>query len=197
MISPYLPMLFMGEEYGETNPFLYFVSHTDPDLAAAVRKGRKDEFAAFHSVGEAPDPMDLSTFSNSKLQWHLLNEDKHQALFRFYKELITIRKKFPALKNLLRRQLHVEYNKERNTLLVHRWQEEEHIICLMNFSKRRQYIMPPSYAQQWYRILDSAHPFWHGPIASPSIVSAAQPGTPTIEMQPESILVYCNHNKNS
>ncbi len=53
LVSPYLPMLFMGEEYAEPNPFLYFVSHTDPDLVEAVRKGRKAEFAAFHALGEA------------------------------------------------------------------------------------------------------------------------------------------------
>ena len=74
-ISPYLPMLFMGEEWGETHPFLYFVSHTDPDLAEAVRKGRKAEFAAFHTQGEAPDPMAEETFQNSKLQWPLLQKN--------------------------------------------------------------------------------------------------------------------------
>ena len=54
--APYLPMLFMGEEYAETNPFLYFVNHTDAALADEVKSGRKAEFAAFHMDGEAPDP---------------------------------------------------------------------------------------------------------------------------------------------
>ena len=56
LVSPYLPMLFMGEECSEPHPFLYFVSHTDPDLAEAVRKGRKAEFAAFHAVAKHPIP---------------------------------------------------------------------------------------------------------------------------------------------
>ena len=61
MVSPYLPMLFMGEEWSEPNPFLYFVSHTDPDLCDAVCKGRKEEFKAFHvedDKNEFPDPVD-------------------------------------------------------------------------------------------------------------------------------------------
>src|SRR5919107_136884 len=59
ILSPYLPMLFMGEEWSEPNPFLYFVSHTDPELAEAVRKGRREEFKAFHEdsdENEVPDP---------------------------------------------------------------------------------------------------------------------------------------------
>src|SRR3954452_14052560 len=74
MVSPSLPMLFMGEEYSEPHPFLYFVCHTDPELAEAVRKGRKAEFAAFHAQGEAPDPVSKKTFEESKLQWDLLKQ---------------------------------------------------------------------------------------------------------------------------
>ena len=70
-VSPFLPMLFMGEEWSEPNPFQYFVSHTDPVLAEAVRKGRKQEFAAFHLEGDAPDPMAEDTFRRSSLSWDL------------------------------------------------------------------------------------------------------------------------------
>jgi maltooligosyltrehalose trehalohydrolase len=80
LVSPFLPMLFMGEEYGETNPFLYFVSHTDPNLIEAVRKGRSEEFAAFHANGEAPDPQAETTFENSKLQWHLVRHSPHNLI---------------------------------------------------------------------------------------------------------------------
>ncbi len=56
LLSPYIPLLFMGEEYGEEAPFTYFVSHSDPELIQAVRKGRKQEFEAFHYDGEPPIP---------------------------------------------------------------------------------------------------------------------------------------------
>lgn len=93
LISPYLPMLFMGEEYSEKNPFLYFVSHSDKALVEAVRKGRKEEFAEFHNEGEVPDPQAEETFQQSKLQWHLLQEKQHSAMLSFYKSLIALRKK--------------------------------------------------------------------------------------------------------
>src|SRR5436853_3841728 len=67
LLSPFLPLLFMGEEYGETAPFQYFVSHSDPALIEAVRRGRKSEFAAFGWSAEPPDPQDEGTFARSRL----------------------------------------------------------------------------------------------------------------------------------
>ena len=66
LLSPFVPLLFMGDEYGETAPFQYFVSHSDPSLIEAVRKGRREEFAAFKWKGEPPDPQDEGTFSNGR-----------------------------------------------------------------------------------------------------------------------------------
>src|SRR5204862_3183374 len=90
LISPYLPMLFMGEEYSEPNPFLYFVDHSDEELKEAVRKGRKAEFAAFHLEGEAPDPQSEDTFHHSKLQWLLTEDEPHQTMLRYYQEFISL-----------------------------------------------------------------------------------------------------------
>ncbi|MFC1970861.1 malto-oligosyltrehalose trehalohydrolase, partial [Chloroflexota bacterium] len=70
LLSPFMPLLFMGEEYGETSPFPYFVSHNDPELIEAVRKGRREEFLAFDWQGEIPDPQDESTFLSAKLFIH-------------------------------------------------------------------------------------------------------------------------------
>src|SRR5947209_18496790 len=95
LVSPYLPMIFMGEEWMETNPLLYFVSHTDPELAEAVRNGRKKEFAAFHCSEDAPDPMAEETFLRSKINWNLISEKKHKTMFAYYKYLIDLRKKHP------------------------------------------------------------------------------------------------------
>ena len=81
LLSPYIPLLFMGEEYGETAPFLYFVSHGDPDLVRAVREGRKREFADFHDLGEPPDAESPATFNQSTLNWDLLNQGKHRRLW--------------------------------------------------------------------------------------------------------------------
>lgn len=188
MVSPFLPMLFMGEEYSEPHPFLYFVSHTDPELAEAVRKGRKAEFAAFHAQGEAPDPMARETFEESKLQWDLLRQEPHQTMFRFYQALITLRKQQPALRHLNRTQLDVAHNEEQQTLLLHRWHGEQHILCLMNFSKKQQPVTLPSYAQAWQKLLGSADPQWNGPSPAPETLSGAS----TFPLQPESFVVYTN-----
>jgi maltooligosyltrehalose trehalohydrolase len=188
MVSPFLPMLFMGEEYSEPHPFLYFVSHTDPELAEAVRKGRKAEFAAFHTKGEAPDPVSEKTFEESKLQWELINKEPHSSMLQFYKTLIALRKQEPALKNLNRTQVNVEENLETQTLVLHRWHEGEHVLSLLNFSKKTQQVILPRYKRDWQKLLDSADPRWNGPAAATAVIS----GSSIVTVQPESLLVYKN-----
>lgn len=186
LVSPYLPMLFMGEEYGESNPFLYFVSHTDPQLAEAVRKGRKEEFAAFHTEGEAPDPMAEETFLQSKLQWNLIENGKHKIMLDYYKELIHLRKTNAVLKHLNRKNLEVECNTDQKTLVVKRWNENEKIICLMNFSNQQKSISVSQ--QQWKEIFYSADPKWNGPQSSQQPLSVQN-----ITIQPESIIICQTH----
>jgi maltooligosyltrehalose trehalohydrolase len=117
MTSPYLPMLFMGEEWGEPNPFLYFVSHTDPELCEAVCKGRREEFKYFHKDGsgdnEVPDPVNKKTFEQSRLQWQLLEKEPHHRMFEFYKALIQLRKNSPALRQLNRKKTEVETDRKK------------------------------------------------------------------------------------
>ena len=96
-VSPFIPMLFMGEEYGEDAPFLYFTSHGDKKLIEAVREGRKREFAGFMSGDGPPDPQAESTFKKSKLSWRLSDPEKEK-LSAFYKELIHLKKTHPALR---------------------------------------------------------------------------------------------------
>ena len=87
LLSPFTPMLFMGEEYGELAPFQYFTNHIDPDIAEATRKGRRAEFQSFASFGgEIPDPEDPATFERSKL-----TRNRDPGLARLYRELIAVR----------------------------------------------------------------------------------------------------------
>jgi maltooligosyltrehalose trehalohydrolase len=68
LLSPFVPLLFMGEEYGEDAPFQFFTDHIDAEIAEATREGRRREFAAFRSFGEGvPDPQDRATFERSRL----------------------------------------------------------------------------------------------------------------------------------
>jgi maltooligosyltrehalose trehalohydrolase len=97
LLSPYVPLLFMGEEYGETHPFLYFVSHSDPKLVEAVREGRRREFAAFGWSGEIPDPQSESTFEASRLDWGAAHRPPHAQLRALYHDLLELRRALPAL----------------------------------------------------------------------------------------------------
>lgn len=189
MVSPYLPMLFMGEEWGELNPFQYFVSHTDEDLIAAVRKGRKAEFASFHLDGEAPDPQSEETFEQSKLNWNSLGEKKHQTMLHYYKALIALRKNSPALHRLNRKNLIVECNEQQQTLQLHRWDDNQHVYCFMNFSKQPQPIVLPAGEGNLHLVFNSSSAEFGG---TSKESPASGSGSPNPIIQPESIIIYTN-----
>jgi maltooligosyltrehalose trehalohydrolase len=93
LLSPYVPLLFQGEEWGASSPFQYFVDfHSEPDLAASVRDGRQREFSSFGwRASEVPDPTDPATFERSKLNWQELDEPMHQELLAWHRQLIRLR----------------------------------------------------------------------------------------------------------
>jgi len=92
LLCPFVPMLFMGEEYGEVAPFLYFTSHGDRDLGEAVRRGRQAEFSSFGWEGGIPDPQAESTFTASTLHLSLAEQEPHATLRRFYQGLLCYRR---------------------------------------------------------------------------------------------------------
>ena len=98
LLSPYVPMLFMGEEYDETNPFLYFVSHGDKELVEAVRKGRKEEFKAFGWGDEVPDPQAENSYLRSRLNRTRSAGGEGGAMLGLYRELLKLRRQERALR---------------------------------------------------------------------------------------------------
>jgi maltooligosyltrehalose trehalohydrolase len=98
LCSPFVPLLFQGEEFGASAPFAYFTHHSDPDLASAVTEGRRAEFAAFGwRPEEIPDPQALETFSRAKLNWDEIDHEPHKTLLDWYRRLIALRKGTPDL----------------------------------------------------------------------------------------------------
>ena len=191
--APFLPMLFMGEEWGETNPFLYFIDHTDPDLVESVRKGRKDEFAAMHASGLAPDPKDEHTFLSSKLNWSLSEKQKHASLLEFYKKLISQRKAHPALRSGDLALVSAHPSPEQNCLLIERSTKnnKEVLLCAMNFSSSVQMVRLPSGLFIDTKIIDSNDLQWSGPGLLAATTEQAVKDDPTeITIQPESFLAY-------
>ena len=98
--SPFVPMLFMGEEWGATTPFQYFTDHLDPELGHAVSQGRRREFAAFGwDPSEVPDPQDPATFERSRLSWKEVDEGHNKDVLEWHKRLIELRRSRPELRD--------------------------------------------------------------------------------------------------
>jgi maltooligosyltrehalose trehalohydrolase len=91
LLAPHTPMLFMGQEYDETNPFQFFTSYGDPELARAVSQGRKQEFKDFQ-WSEVPDPQDPATFERSRLNWQLAGDDNE--MLGWHRALLELRRRF-------------------------------------------------------------------------------------------------------
>jgi maltooligosyltrehalose trehalohydrolase len=96
LLSPFVPLLFQGEEWGARTPFLYFAHHEDPELARLVAEGRAREFTAFRWQGSVPDPEDPDTFKRSRLNWSELSETQHADLFEWYCRLVQLRRELRA-----------------------------------------------------------------------------------------------------
>lgn len=190
MVSPYLPLLFMGEEWSAQSPFQYFVSHSDKELIKAVQKGRREEFKEFHAKGKTPDPQSEETFNRSKLNWSELEKESHQAMFRYYKALIGFRKNNPVLKSNNRKNLKVDFNAQDKTLVLHRWHEKQAVLCLMNFSDERKTVVVEDAQKQWEKVIDSSNTQWGGPVEEPELAMIGE----DFVVQPESIIIYtCDH----
>jgi maltooligosyltrehalose trehalohydrolase len=104
LLAPHVPLLFMGEEYGETNPFPFFCSFGDPQLVESVRAGRKAEFAAFAWQGDVPDPQAEGTFASATLSW-TWDDRRRAGLRRLYADLLAARRRWPALRDFHRRSV--------------------------------------------------------------------------------------------
>jgi maltooligosyltrehalose trehalohydrolase len=186
LLSPNLPLLFMGEEYGETAPFMYFVSHSDADLIQAVRAGRKQEFEAFHYADNPPDPESAETFLRCKLNWQLRNEGQHKVLLDWYRQLINLRQTHPALLKLDRNFIQATSDEDKQLVIVRRWCESSELIFAMNFNKSPVTVTLPIESNA-HKLLDSADTSWAGPGSqAPEHLSVKQ----ELQLQPTSLVLY-------
>src|ERR1051325_217217 len=159
LCAPNVPMLFMGQEWGEVAPFLYFTSHTDEAVGQAVREGRKAEYSSYarkagetiSALGGFADPQALETFEHSKLSWPRLEEKPHAQIFRFYQDLIAVRKQHPALSDCAKERTKLCFDEEIRWLVLERGAGEEGAALLVcNLSDKVQAVpLPSSVVGRW------------------------------------------------
>jgi maltooligosyltrehalose trehalohydrolase len=189
ILSPFLPLIFMGEEYGESAPFQYFVSHEDPDLIQAVRSGRKQEFAAFAWQGEPADPQDPATFRRSKLNHRLREAPANGMLLDFYRELLRLRKAVPALANLSKEEMEAAVFEEQRVLCLRRWHSGGEVVVILCFAPVAVVAAPRLSSGNWRKLLDSSHQRWHGPGNElPNTVRITT--RYELQLKPASVVVY-------
>lgn len=171
IVSPCIPTLFMGEEWGVSNPFSRLVQ---PDLMLA---GADPELSILSAHGQP---------SSSVLPWDMLDERPSRTLYHYYQALTALRRQQPALNHLNPRQAQVFYQDGDPTLLLLRSYKSSEVLCLMNFSREKQTVTLPDLGKNWQKLLDSADPIWDGPGAS----QASLPDASTVRLQPTSLVVY-------
>jgi maltooligosyltrehalose trehalohydrolase len=139
LCSPFLPLLFMGEEYGETAPFFYFTSFEDRGLADAVREGRKRELGSHYSESDFADPQALTTFERCKLDWSKTATSPYAEMLRLYRDLISLRKQYPSLGNCRKDLTDIQFDDQAKTLVMKRTDPAGgNVLLIFNFSAEVQ-----------------------------------------------------------
>ena len=191
LLAPATPLIFMGEEFAERHPFLYFVDHGDPALVAAVRAGRRAEFATFEWQGDPPDPANPATFMMSRLDRSVRATGHHAILYALYRKLLGLRRSLAPLRHMRREALAVTVYEESDTLVLHRWDGDAALLAVFHLGNElaTQAIMFP--AGRWECLLDSAASPWAlsaTPSAVPAVVEGDQPAS--VLLAPCSFVVY-------
>ena len=196
LLSPFIPLLFMGEEYGEPAPFPYFVSHTEPELIAAVRQGRREEFASFGWNDEPPDPQSPEVFAGAKLHHVLRQSGEHAVLQAFYQTLIGLRRSVPALRRLDKDRLDICAFEAEKVLLMRRHDDCDAAMSGFNFSPHAATITLPWTLEPWHKRLDSADAQWHGPGSDVPVQLDAAAGS-RLTLPPLAVVLFTSGREES
>ncbi|MGQ0560742.1 MAG: malto-oligosyltrehalose trehalohydrolase [Gemmatimonadota bacterium] len=177
LLSPYVPMLFMGEEYGERNPFPYFIDHSDAELVAAVRSGRREEFAAFAWQREPPDPQAEDTFASARVE-PVANE-----LFDLYRTLIALRKQHDLGSARAEQRDVVELPDERTVVLLRLGSA-----LVLSFGERAYAARLPLPRGTWRKVFSTA-----SPDPAPALITS--PGSVCVELAPAAALLLVSEDE--
>ncbi|HWC91240.1 MAG TPA: DUF3459 domain-containing protein, partial [Pirellulales bacterium] len=165
LLSPYVPLLFMGEEYDDPAPFYYFVSHSDPELIEGVRGGRRREIPTGLPPAAFADPQAVETFLASRLSFDLRGAGRHAVLWRFYQRLLALRRECPAIRQTDGERCLVESSIDAPWITAHRRDADHEVVLLLNFGAEPAVIRDGDWLDRgpWLKLLDSAAIQWGGP----------------------------------
>jgi maltooligosyltrehalose trehalohydrolase len=187
LLSPFTPLIFMGEEYGETAPFQYFTSHGDPALVEAVRRGRREEFVAFGWEGAVPDPQDEQTFFRSHLDHSLEQREPHKTLARFYQTLIRLRAELGIASASSHQAREIG---DCQVLLTYKTSSRD-LAIVMNFAEFAVSLNLPELDGNWASLLYSAEGSWSGLGDDSAPMSLPQR---ELRLGPYSFVVFANRS---
>lgn len=137
LTSAFVPLLFQGEEWAASAPFLYFTDHQEPQLAQAVREGRRQEFVTFGwKVEEIPDPQARETFQQSVLDWSELSAPAHAEILEWYRQIIDLRRREPSLADGHLEAVHPQFDAQAQWFVVERGPVS--VVC--NFGRQPQIV---------------------------------------------------------
>lgn len=161
LLAPYIPMLFMGEEYSDKTSFYYFVSHSDPDLIKAVQEGRKKEFENYKWNVEPPDPQDEKTFTNSTINWERRNEGEHKLMLQWVKQLISFRRSEAVMCNFNKNDINVSVVGKAGLLLLRQSPAgDKFILTIFNFSEEAMTYTASAASNEWHLAMHSNEEAW-------------------------------------
>jgi len=194
LLSPFISLVFMGEEYGEPAPFPYFTSHGDAGLAEAVRHGRSAEFACFGWSITPPDPQDERTFLRAKLTHNLKHEGQHRVLRAFYQELLRLRKSLPSLGASNKKRFEVTALEEQRVIVLRHGNGDDQVYAIFNYSRALTSTALSLPRGNWQKILDSADPRWLGSGTTP-LPEQDSDGLLTLPLNGRSFIVLVNETQ--
>jgi maltooligosyltrehalose trehalohydrolase len=189
LLSPYTPLLFMGEEWGEQRPFAYFVDHSDPALVEAVRKGRAKEFALFGWQRDAPDPQCPTTFEQCVIDPAECSEQQ-LVLRKFYRALLALRKQTLSAEEM-RASRRVLCDASSGAMLLTYAREHPNLVIAFNFSPEPMTTSWPVCRQAMKCAINSAQEQWLGPGGDIPAVIPAMVET-SLTLPPRAVVAFAD-----
>jgi maltooligosyltrehalose trehalohydrolase len=162
LLSPFTPLLFMGEEYGEVTPFPYFISHSDPGLIEATRRGRLREFEHLIGTPDIPDPQDEYTYRRAKIRYESRGEGQHALLLSFSAELMRLRREFLSKGCLNHSRMELIGFPDERVLYIRYRNGAAEVVIVLSFGMKPVSVTLPFPKGRWIKLLDSENPAWGG-----------------------------------